>query len=115
MYRASQRAAQRKPADPNRFYSIVLMTDGENNSGRDGNQFIQDFHNLPEDAQKIKAFTVLLGEANPDQLKQLADLSGGQVFDSRKTPLTVVFKQIRGYDYRLREHHPRAAAHHGVP
>src|SRR3984893_8151649 len=98
MYRAYQVAAQRKAADPNRFYSIVLMTDGENNSGRDGNQFIQDFHRLPEDAQKIKAFTVLLGEANPDQLKQLADLTGGQVFDSRKTPLSLVFKQIRGYN-----------------
>jgi len=98
MYRAYQVAAQRKGADPNRFYSIVLMTDGENNSGRDGNQFIQDFHRLPEDAQKIKAFTVLLGEANPDQLKQLADLTGGQVFDSRKTPLSLVFKQIRGYN-----------------
>src|SRR6202011_1094877 len=53
-------AGAAKGQDPNRFYSIVLMTDGENNSGRDASQFIQDFHRLPEDAQKIKPFTVLL-------------------------------------------------------
>jgi Ca-activated chloride channel family protein len=98
MYQAFQLTGKKKAADPNRFYSVVLMTDGENNQGRDGNQFLGDFHKLPEDTQKIKAFTVLLGEANPDQLKQLADLTGGQVFDARNAPLSRIFKQVRGYD-----------------
>jgi Ca-activated chloride channel family protein len=97
MYRAYQAAGARKAADANRFYSIVLLTDGENNAGRNGNQFIADFHSLPENAQKIKAFTVLLGEANPTDLQKLADLSGGKVFDGRNTSLNVVFKEIRGY------------------
>jgi Ca-activated chloride channel homolog len=98
MLKAYEVAGQRKAQDPNRFYSIVLMTDGENNSGRDGNQFLTDFRRLPEDVQRIKAFSVLLGEAKPDQLKQLAELTGGQVFDARTTPLSQVFKQIRGYN-----------------
>jgi Ca-activated chloride channel family protein len=98
MYEALRLTGKEKAADPNRFYSVVLMTDGENNAGRDGNRFLSDFHRLAEDTQKIKAFTVLLGEANPDQLKQLADLTGGQVFDARKAPLSKIFKQVRGYD-----------------
>lgn len=97
MATAYQNAAARKARDPNRFYSVVLMTDGENNSGRDGNQFIDDFHHLSEDAQQIKAFTVLFGEANPAELQKLADVSGGKVFDSRNTALSLVFKEIRGY------------------
>jgi Ca-activated chloride channel family protein len=98
MYQAFQITGKQKAADPNRFYSVVLMTDGESNTGRDGNQFLTDFHGLPEDTQKIKAFTVLLGEASPDQLSQLADLPGGQVFDARKAPLSQIFKQVRGYN-----------------
>ena len=98
MIKAYELAGQRKAQDPNRFYSIVLMTDGENNSGRDGNQFLTDFRRLPEDIQRIKAFSVLLGEAKPDQLNQLAQLTGGQVFDARTAPLSTVFKQIRGYN-----------------
>jgi Ca-activated chloride channel family protein len=77
---------------------VVLMTDGENNTGRDGAQFLNDFRNLPAETQKIKAFTVLLGEANPDQLRALAELTGGQVFDARNAPLSQIFKQVRGYD-----------------
>ena len=97
MAKAYETSAALKAKDPNRFYSVVLMTDGENNSGRDGPQFLQDFHRLPEDARQIKAFTVLFGEANPNDLRQLADVSGGKVFDSRNTALSVVFKEIRGY------------------
>ena len=90
-------SAAKKAKEPNRFYSVVLMTDGENNAGRDANGFVTYFNALPEDARNIKAFTVLFGEASPTDLKRIADLSGGQVFDSRKTPLATVFKQIRGY------------------
>jgi Ca-activated chloride channel family protein len=98
MYQAFQLTGQKKAADPNRFYSVVLMTDGENNTGRDGAQFLNDFRNLPAETQKIKAFTVLLGEANPEQLRALAELTGGQVFDARNAPLSQIFKQVRGYD-----------------
>jgi hypothetical protein len=31
------------------------------------------------------------------QLKQIADATGGKVFDARRAPLSEVFKDIRGY------------------
>jgi Ca-activated chloride channel family protein len=45
----------------------------------------------------IPVFWVLFGEANEAQLKELAQLTGGQVFDARKRSLYSVFKDIRAY------------------
>jgi Ca-activated chloride channel homolog len=90
-------AGTAKAQDLNRFYSIVLMTDGENNSGRDGNQFLRDYQHFSPDTRAIKTFTVLFGEANPQELQKIASVSGGTVFDSRTAPLSQVFKEIRGY------------------
>ena len=83
--------------DPGRFYSIVLMTDGENNSGRDLNAFLRDYQRYSSSARAIKTFTVLFGEASPQELQRIAGVSGGTVFDSRTAPLSQVFKEIRGY------------------
>ena len=90
-------AGAAKAQDPNRFYSIVLMTDGENNSGRDGNTFLRDYQRFSSNARAIKTFTVLFGEASPQELQRIASVSGGTVFDSRTAPLSQVFKEIRGY------------------
>jgi Ca-activated chloride channel family protein len=94
---AYQLAGDAKAADPTRFYSIVLMTDGENNVGRDGGQFLQDYRSFSADRRAIKTFTVLFGEASPQELTDIANTTGGAVFDSRATPLSQVFKEIRGY------------------
>lgn len=90
-------AGTAKDQDPGRFYSIVLMTDGENNSGRDLNAFLRDYQRYSASARAIKTFTVLFGEASPADLQRIASVSGGTVFDSRTTPLSQVFKEIRGY------------------
>jgi len=90
-------AGAAKQQDPNRFYSIVLMTDGENNNGRDGNQFLRDYHSLSASTRAIKTFTVLFGEASPQALQDIASTTGGTVFDSRTVSLSQVFKEIRGY------------------
>jgi Ca-activated chloride channel family protein len=90
-------AGAAKAQDPNRFYSIVLMTDGENNNGRDSNQFLRDYHSFSASTRGIKTFTVLFGEANPQALKDIAGTTGGTVFDSRTVSLSQVFKEIRGY------------------
>ena len=95
--RAYAVAGDAKAQDPNRFYSIVLMTDGENNNGRDANQFLRDYHALSPSARAIKTFTVLFGEASPQALKDIANSTGGTVFDSRTASLSQVFKEIRGY------------------
>jgi Ca-activated chloride channel family protein len=86
-----------KAQDPNRFYSIVLMTDGENNQGRDASAFLRDYQQFASGTRAIKTFAVLFGEANPQELQRIAGVSGGTVFDSRTAPLSQVFKEIRGY------------------
>jgi Ca-activated chloride channel family protein len=73
------------------------MTDGENNSGRDGSAFLRDYQQFSSSTRAIKTFTVLFGEANPQELQRIASVSGGTVFDSRTVPLSQVFKEIRGY------------------
>ncbi|WP_322589850.1 VWA domain-containing protein [Sphaerotilus sp.] len=83
--------------NPKFQYSVVALTDGENNKGRTLEDFKRDYAALPEDVRGIPVFWVLFGEANEAALKELAQLTGGRVFDARKTPLYSVFKDIRAY------------------
>jgi Ca-activated chloride channel family protein len=78
---------------PDRFTSIVLMTDGENQNGSPLGAFEAAQPELP----KIPVFTVLFGEGSPDEMNRVAQLTGGQVFDARNTPLAKVFQEVRGY------------------
>jgi Ca-activated chloride channel family protein len=84
-------------ADPNRFYSVVLMTDGENNSGHDSNGFINFYKSLSPQLQNVHTFPIIFGEASPAALNQVASVTGGQTFDARSVSMSLVFKQIRGY------------------
>jgi Ca-activated chloride channel family protein len=93
-YREAVRALQ---SDPTRFTSVVLMTDGENNSGISFSSFSDDFRSLGAAAQQVKTFPVLFGDADPQELHEVADETGGEVFDSRSESLSVVFKEIRGF------------------
>lgn len=97
VYSAYQAAGVAMRTEPDRLYSIVLMTDGENNVGRDGPRFIADYRQLPAGVRAVKTFAVLFGEASPAQLQQVADTTGGTVFDGRTTSLSQVFKDISGY------------------
>jgi Ca-activated chloride channel family protein len=90
-------AAQAKAAEPDRFYSVVLMTDGENNSGNDAGGFQSYFKAQPADVQSIPTYPIIFGEASPQELSNIATLTGGQAFDSRNVSLSQVFKVIRGY------------------
>ncbi|MBV8222872.1 MAG: VWA domain-containing protein, partial [Candidatus Eremiobacteraeota bacterium] len=92
----AQAAAARGHEGP-RYYSIVLMTDGENNTGDDFDAFKQKYEALPPEVQGIKVFPILFGEGSSEQLTQLAELTGGRLFDGKSAPLSVVFKEIRGY------------------
>jgi Ca-activated chloride channel family protein len=73
------------------------MTDGENNSGRDANGFTTYFARLPAELRSVHTFPIIFGEASPAALKQVADVTGGQTFDARTVSMSLVFKQIRGY------------------
>ncbi|MGD8475187.1 MAG: substrate-binding domain-containing protein [Anaerolineae bacterium] len=83
--------------DPDRYYSIVLMSDGQNTDGISLREFLSYYNSLPEDAQRIKTFTIIFGEADEDTMKAIADATGGRVFDAKSEPLSVIFKKIRGY------------------
>jgi Ca-activated chloride channel family protein len=89
-------AARARPGDGGRYDSIVLMTDGENNRGDDFARFQRRYEALAP-ANRVKIFPILFGEGNADQLRHIADLSGGRMFDSTKESLSTVFKEIRGY------------------
>ncbi len=94
---AYQLAAEAKQKDPNRYYSIVLMSDGENTDGINQDQFLNIYRKLPEDVRNIKTFTILFGNADVDTMTKIAQATGGQVFDGQKQSLNFIFKQIRGY------------------
>jgi Ca-activated chloride channel family protein len=95
--RAYTLAGQAKSRDPNRFYSVVLMTDGENNAGANASQFQTWYRSGSPQIQSIKCFAVIFGEASPKALYDVASLTGGRTFDARTASLPVVFKEIRGY------------------
>jgi Ca-activated chloride channel family protein len=80
-----------------RYYTVVLMTDGENNRGLTQAQFEAWYRDQGDSVRGIPVFPILFGEGSPAELHQLADLTGGRLFDSRSTRLAAVFKEIRGY------------------
>jgi Ca-activated chloride channel family protein len=83
--------------DSLRYYSIVLMTDGESNEGMNADQFRSFYASLPAAARQIKVFPIIFGEASQQQLAGVAELTGGRLFDGNKTALAPLFKEIRGY------------------
>jgi Ca-activated chloride channel family protein len=77
-----------------RFLSIVLMTDGESNTGRGLGEFTSF---VPTAAQRVRVFPILFGEAAEQEMRQVASATGGEVFDARQGDLSKAFCQIRGY------------------
>jgi Ca-activated chloride channel family protein len=90
-------AQQAQVQDPDRAYSIVLMSDGQNNSGISPQDFRSAFQDLPPQTQQVKTFTVLFGDADRKEMEQIAELTGGRMFDATSESLSRIFKEIRGY------------------
>jgi len=86
-------AEQQSAADPDRFTSIVLMTDGENTEGAD----LEAFRAFAGSRPAVPVFCVLFGESSVEEMEEVARLTGGRTFDARTAPLAEVFKEIRGY------------------
>ena len=80
-----------------RYYTVVLMTDGVSNRGLTHSEFNDWYNSEGQSVSGIPVFPILFGEGNAQELKELADLTGGRLFDSRSTDLPVIFKEIRGY------------------
>jgi Ca-activated chloride channel family protein len=90
-------AAEAQQQDPNRYYSIVLMSDGKNTNGISESEFLSRYKSLPEDVQRIKTFTILFGRAEKETMESIAEATGGRMFDAKSESLTFIFKKIRGY------------------
>ncbi|MBL8472511.1 MAG: VWA domain-containing protein [Rhodocyclaceae bacterium] len=95
VYKSLRLMLAERERNPNYQYSVAVFTDGENNRGRSIAQFKHDYSALPKDVKDIPVFWVFFGDANEAALKDLAQFTGGQVFDGRKDRLNTVFARIR--------------------
>lgn len=79
--------------------SIVLLSDGEVTAGPDYNGFVAEYHNLPEDKKNIPVFVIVYGEASEQEMQDVAELTGGEVFKAQASneELERAFKEIRGF------------------
>ncbi|HEY3331175.1 MAG TPA: VWA domain-containing protein [Capsulimonadaceae bacterium] len=87
---------QAEDADGSRFPSVVLMTDGESNTGMS----FADFHDTYQrDAkeQDVPVYGILFGDASSEQLKQLSETTTGRMFDGTKD-LAAAFREAKGYN-----------------
>lgn len=73
--------------------SVVLMTDGQGNVGTF--EILDKMYKLIN--KPIPVYSIMFGEASEYQLKQIADMSNGKVFDG-KSDLVKAFKEVRGYN-----------------
>jgi Ca-activated chloride channel homolog len=96
--RAMTELAEEKRLDKTpRYYTIVLMTDGENTDGMDLSDLLR-WREMQDDAVKsIRLFPIVFGNADADEMKSLAEATGGKAFDAKTGSLAKVFKDIRGY------------------
>lgn len=92
-YRIAADAVREQPQRP---VSIVLMTDGESNSGIAYGEFVRRHDELGADVREVPTFPVHFGEADPAALKKAADLTGGRMVDAGRSSLSDAFKEIRG-------------------
>jgi Ca-activated chloride channel family protein len=90
---AQQLAREEVQKHPDRFVSIVLLTDGESNAGMRFEEFRQRYAG----GAPARVFPILFGEASVLQMQEVARLTGGREFDGRKAQLAQVFREIRGY------------------
>ena len=71
---------------------IILLTDGESLDSFD--DFRDQYEAMGAD---VPVFSIMFGDAQPEQLEQLAELTNARVFDGR-TNLTEAFRQVKGYN-----------------
>jgi Ca-activated chloride channel family protein len=85
--------------DPGALTSVVLMTDGENNRGLSSSAFLDGYLARPPDVRGIRTFAIVFGDADRDELTQIATTTGGAVFDATApgVSLSDAFREIRGY------------------
>ena len=72
--------------------AVILMTDGQSSD------YSMEFERgLPEYGFIIPIFSITFGDADPEQLEGLAELTDGRVFDGTED-LTAAFRSVKGYN-----------------
>lgn len=94
---AYREALDVRARNPGRYVTIVVLTDGQNTGNFRLDDFLTMHRGLPAEQRNIKVFPILFGEGNVDEMTALAEITGGRTFDARKHALSMVFKDIRGY------------------
>ncbi|PDP88911.1 hypothetical protein CQJ94_04000 [Glycomyces fuscus] len=84
-------------SDDRPLMSVVLMTDGEVNRGAGLEGFRESLATRSDEVARVPVFTVLFGESDVPEMTELAELTGGRVFDAREQDLEQVFREVRGY------------------
>lgn len=90
---AAEKSAETTP----RYYTIVLMTDGENTDGMSLRELLRWRESQSDAVKSIRVFPIVFGNADADEMKSLAEATGGKAFDAKAGSLSKVFKDIRGY------------------
>nr|WP_236809191.1 substrate-binding domain-containing protein [Amycolatopsis albispora] len=93
---AYDKAATLTRDHPEQPVTIMLMTDGENNTGLGLPEFLREHQAQPPAAKAVHTYTIRFGEADPAELGQAASATGGRMVDANATSLSQAFKEIRG-------------------
>lgn len=80
------------PNAGNYLPAIIMMTDGQSETGN-LKRFTADWQRGP----RVPVFGVTFGDADKEQLEELAKLTGGRIFDGTKN-LAEAFRSTRGYN-----------------
>ncbi|MFI2369464.1 substrate-binding domain-containing protein [Streptomyces sp. NPDC018833] len=92
-YRSVAAALRKRPGGE---VSIVLMTDGENNTGIGLDAFVRRHARLPAQTRAVRTYTIRYGEADDEELERGARATGGRMVDATDGSLRSAFKEIRG-------------------
>ena len=95
IYVALNTALDSLPDDPSTYTTaIVLMTDGMS-MDQDRDDFEREYRS---NSQRPPIFSIMFGDAQQEQLDDIATLSNAKVFDGRTGDLAQVFRQVKGYN-----------------
>ena len=90
-------AVEKRSESSPRYYTVVLMTDGQNTDGMALDELLTWRARQDAAIQSIRVFPIVFGNADLDEMSALAEATGGKAFDANGRALALVFKDIRGY------------------
>ena len=70
--------------------AIIVMSDGKSDGSLNDLQHTALWRDIP-------VYTILFGDADPDQMRQLAETTSGRMFDGRKDMISA-FRHAKGYN-----------------